>query len=78
VLRCQACKDERKKPQPDLVALRPRHPEGDPPVAKRPRLALLGGAIWGGRRAGPRTSAVNVADNIKAAPDGLFLLSVDL
>jgi hypothetical protein len=37
-----------------------------------------GGAIWGGRRAGPRTSAVNVADNIKAAPDGLFLLSVDL
>ena len=35
VLRCQACKDERKKPQPDLVALRPRHPEGDPPVAKR-------------------------------------------
>jgi hypothetical protein len=35
VLRCQACKDERKRPQPDLVALRPRHPEGDPPVAKR-------------------------------------------
>jgi hypothetical protein len=35
VLRCQACKDERKKPQPDLVALRSRHPEGDPPVAKR-------------------------------------------
>src|SRR5260370_36880644 len=33
-LRCQACKDERKKPQPDLVALRPRHPEDDPPVAK--------------------------------------------
>jgi hypothetical protein len=24
-----------KKPQPDLVALRPRHPVGDPPVAKR-------------------------------------------
>ena len=35
VLRCRACKDERKKLQPDLVALRPRHPEGDPPVAKR-------------------------------------------
>src|SRR5258705_12865016 len=33
VLRCQACKDERKKLQPDLVALRPRHPEGDPPGA---------------------------------------------
>ena len=39
VLRCQACKDERKKPQPDLVALRPRHPEGDPPVA--PSLGIL-------------------------------------
>jgi hypothetical protein len=35
VLRCQACEDERKKLQPDLVALRPRHPEGDPPLAKR-------------------------------------------
>ena len=35
VLRYQACKDERRKLQPDLVALRPRHPEGDPPVAKR-------------------------------------------
>ena len=35
VLRCQACKDERKKLQPDLVALRPRHPEADTPVAKR-------------------------------------------
>src|SRR4029077_3454492 len=34
VLRRQSSKDERKKPQPDLVALRPRHPEGDPPVVK--------------------------------------------
>jgi len=35
VLRCQGYKDERRKPQPDLAGLRPRHPEGDPPVAKR-------------------------------------------
>jgi hypothetical protein len=36
VLRCQACKDERKKAQPDLVALRPRDPpQSEPPAAKR-------------------------------------------
>jgi phage terminase large subunit GpA-like protein len=31
-LRCAACKDERKKPQPDLVALRPRR-QPDPPAS---------------------------------------------
>src|SRR5260370_16605202 len=36
VLRCQACKDERKKPQPDLVPLRPLHPQRHPPIAKPP------------------------------------------
>jgi len=36
VLPCRACRDERKKVQPDLVAWRPRlQPQGDPPAAKR-------------------------------------------
>ena len=33
VLRCKACKDERKKPATDLVALRMRNPDGAPPAA---------------------------------------------
>lgn len=37
VLHCQACRDERKAPRPDLVALRSRHPG-----PSRPKVAASG------------------------------------
>lgn len=37
VLRCQRCTDERRKPRPDLVALRPRNPPVTEPPARRAR-----------------------------------------
>lgn len=38
VLRCQRCRDERKRPQPDLVALRPREAPEPEQSAKRARV----------------------------------------
>ncbi len=37
VLRCQSCRDERKKPQPDLVALRMREAPNPASPARRAR-----------------------------------------